>query len=268
MIKSGLTLGSIVGLLMFSAVTVQADTITNSLVALEATSTDMMSLLTGHTFSLAPLSPQTLGQWTGSITSVGWTLQFIGVVDGAAAQITQTGTDGGAGEITWFDSGSLGAESINASGGFALDTQTPTAFSGDWIQCCTNGVQAQTTAGKQQLGAKGTIISQMSSAVYCNCYLGDNPFFWEYFDNIFSTEGFGVLSSTSTLIGPSSQFDVGITESGSLNLSTGVVSLDAVAATATPEPSTFALSIIALCWAYWRSSSRRRARHIQRTMLD
>jgi hypothetical protein len=147
--KNGLTISSIACLLMFSTVTAQAGTVQlNALVALEATSNDLMSLFTGNIFSLAPISQQFLGQWTGSVTSAGWTLQFNGVVDGSAAQITQTGTDA-PGQITWLDSGNLGAEVINASGGFTIDSQTPTAFSGDWIQCCANGIQMQTGIVKQ-----------------------------------------------------------------------------------------------------------------------
>lgn len=86
----------------------------NSLTALEATSDDLIA-------AVATLQggSQPLGQWSGSVTSAGWNLQFMGQINQVQTTISQTGTFNG-GHITWVDSGMLGDQPITGSGSFEV----------------------------------------------------------------------------------------------------------------------------------------------------
>lgn len=100
----------------------------NTLVALEATQNVL--LLAAFHINQPYINDQSLGSWSGIISSDGWSLSFTGALNGIPLSMTQAGDlDLSGSKATWTNSGLLGTDPFSGTGTILFDpTWTEVVF--------------------------------------------------------------------------------------------------------------------------------------------
>ncbi len=218
----------------------------NALTAMMATANDLSTVV--YTLTTGPLQPQTIGTWSGTVTSSSWDLALSGQLNGISLTITEAGSfDSSTSTTSWTDSGSYGTNPISGSGTATYDAFTLTQVVnaagkvGDWGISTLGSIVG--TPPPLQVAAKGVLHGYLYLVLTSPLHpTPSTPWYQKLLD-----EGQPPQSPPPPFL---------IQESGIVNPTTNSL---AFTASAVPEPSSLVLAGLGAggCLGYAWSRQRR-----------
>lgn len=207
----------------------------NTLVAMEATQSALVVVALNAD---QPIAVQSLGTWTGTIGSSGWSLTFTGSMNGVPLSISQAGLlDLAGNDVTWTNTGIYGSTSFTGSGMYELDPSWTEFLFGAAV-IGVEALNATTIVG----GVAGGIVSyaviygESSAEGALEDVKGSTK---KPTSSPSATVGSGAVPSIDS-VGPHKLQDIGFQQSGTLDLTTGAASFGS-STFAVPEPSSIFL---------------------------